>query len=146
MSTNPAHLAAQAAVAASTSVAPAMQALQDQLAMALQKIQEQAAMLDALKPPKLPNSCIYHSVSQHIKVPIMRAPGHCEFVQFVRGQLETKDPAVIAVIEAAIRAGGSGFSHGPAEEPPEVAEMQADMAQMAASSHAKMIAAGEKTA
>lgn len=126
----------------------AMVAMQDQLAAALQLIADQAAQIAALtpKPPEPITARIYYSSLPFIKVPIMRAPGFCDFVQFVAGSLETSDPAVIAVMEAAVNTQGSGFSLGPVVQPPEIAEMQQDMATMAASSHAKMIAAGEKTA
>lgn len=121
-----------------------IQNLQSQLAAALQAIEK-------LAPPaaeKLPSGpVVYFSSSAFIKVPIMRSPGYCDHVQFIKGRLETSDPAVIAVMEATIKAGGSGFYHGtPPETTREEETMKADMAASAASAHAKMLAAGEKTA
>ena len=119
--------------------------LQDQLAAALQALSDLSPK-DAL-PAAPVNPIIYHSSSPFIKVPIMRAPGFCDFVQFINGSLETSDPAVIAVLEAAIKSQGSGFFHGtPPETDASREAVAAVLAAMAAAAHAKMLAAGEKTA
>lgn len=136
-----------AAVAAITGNNPQVDLLQNQLALALQKIAELSALVP--KPvdpaaPVLPK--IYFSVTPFINVPIMRAPGHCTNVTFVAGILETSDPVVQAVLEAAITAGGSGFSHGPAIGTDEYENLRSnDMNEIASRAHARMIGAGEKT-
>jgi hypothetical protein len=141
--------AAKAAVAAGASTPPDMTALQDQLAAAMQIIADQAAMLHSLQNPPAPEKPAmrgYFSSSPFIRVPIMRGPGYCDSVQFIAGKLETDDPAVIAVLDAAIASQGSGFSRQPVVEAPELQEMRADISHLASVAHAKMVAAGEKTA
>lgn len=119
--------------------------LQDQLAAALQALSDLAPK-DAL-PAAPVTPVIYHSSSPFIKVPIMRAPGFCDFVQFINGSLETSDPAVIASMEATIKTQNSGFYHGkPPETDASREAVAADLANAAAAAHAKMLAAGEKTA
>jgi hypothetical protein len=76
----------------------------------------------------------------------MRAPGHCEKVQFIGGLLETKDPAVIDVIDKAITAGGSGFGRQAVTAGPEEAEMKADIKALAEVAQTKMVKAGLATA
>lgn len=138
----------QAAAAEAAQIAQ----LQDQLAAALQVIADQSAYIAANKPADIPVAkpdapIRYFSSIPFIKVPIMRAPGYCEAVQFVGGILDTSDPAVISVMDAAIRAGGSGFSK---EVKPEVGEdvlqMRADVMNSAAIAQGKMVAAGLPTA
>ena len=88
----------------------------------------------------------YHSSIPFIRVPVMRAPGHCEFVQFLAGTMETSDPAVIAVMEAAIVSGGSGFSHAPVTGVgADVKLMQADIKKLAETAQTKMVNAGLST-
>ena len=148
MSTNPAHVAAQQAVAAGTATPPAMQALQDQLAAALQLIADQAAKLEALEPksPVPGVEVLYYSSAPFMRVPIMRAPGQCDDVQFAGGKLQTSDLAVIQVLDKMCAVKGTGVSRAPVEVEPEVAVMRADLTAMAEKSHAKMLAAGERTA
>lgn len=133
-----------------TAVAPNAQVaqLQDQLAQAMQMIAQQAAQLQFLKPAPVEKVelKLYYSALPFINVPIMRAPGYCENVTFVGGRLETADPAVQAVLNAAIAAGGSGFSHGPIiGEASDVTEMKADIMSLAAAAQGKMVAAGQAT-
>ncbi len=125
-----------------------IKALQDQLAAALQLVQDQAAKLEALQPkaPEPGVEILYYSSTPFIRVPIMREPGHCTDVQFVAGKLQTSDPAVIKVLDKMCAVKGTGVSRAPLEDEPEHAVMRADLDQLAKASHAKMIAAGEKTA
>lgn len=124
--------------------------LQEQLALALAKVEEQAAQIAALTAPppvrEKPAIKAYFSSLPFIKVPIMRAPGFCDSVQFIAGKLETDDPAVIAVLDKMCATPGTGFGHGVVEEAPELSEMRADIRNLAEVAHAKMVAAGEKTA
>lgn len=139
--------AATAAIAPATPVvAPAESELAAQLAAANRLIADLQTQL-APAVPAVSETRIYHSALPFIKVPIMRAPGHCVPVQFIAGSLETSDPAVIEVLEAAIAAGGSGFTHAVNKVVSEEEElMRADLAGVASAAHAKMLAAGEKTA
>lgn len=136
---------AAAAIIAGTN--PQVELLQNQLALALQKIAELSAQVPKPVEPGAPvKARVYYSVTPFINVPIMRAPGHCTNVTFVAGILETTDPAVQAVMEAAITAGGSGFSHGPVEGTDEYERLRSnDMSGIAARTHARMLGAGEKT-
>lgn len=118
-------------------------ALQNQLAHAMQVIAGKAvATVVPLDEPVL-----FHSASPHIRFPINRVPGHCEFFHFVGGRYSTSDPAEVKALDAAIAAGGSGFSRAPIVGPSaEEVEMRADVLAAAAVVQKKMIAAGEKTA
>lgn len=138
--------AATASVAMQTATtAPDASDLASQLAAANRRIAELQATLEPVK--QVGDIRIYHSSIPFIRVPIMRAPGHCTNVQFIAGVMETSDPAVIEVMEAAILAGGSGFSHAINNTPNEAEQvMRADLANLAATAHKKMVAAGEKTA
>lgn len=144
-----ARTAALAAVAANTGTPPEMAAMQEQLAAALQIVADQAEMLHKLQnpaPAEQPEMRAYCSNLPFITLQIMRGAGHCVPVQFIGGRLETKDPVVIAQLEAMIATQNSGFSHEPMPELPELREMRADISNLAHVAHAKMIAAGEKTA
>lgn len=139
--------AATASVAMQTAaVVPDASDLASQLAAANRRISELQTQLEPVDPV-VGDTRIYHSSIPFIRVPIMRAPGHCTNVQFIAGVMETSDPAVIEVMEAAILAGGSGFSHAVDKTPNEAEQvMRADLANLAATAHKKMVAAGEKTA
>lgn len=138
--------AATASVAMqSATTTPDANDIASQLAAANRRIAELQSQLAPVEV--VGDTRIYHSSIPFIRVPIMRAPGHCTNVQFIAGVMETSDPAVIEVMEAAITAGGSGFSHA-IDTTPNAAEqvMRADLANLAAIAHKKMVAAGEKTA
>lgn len=121
----------------------ALELLQEELASTKAAL---AALTNPAKDTGPVDPVTYHSVAPFIRVPIMRAPGSCSDVQFTGGKLTTDDPVVIAVMEATIRTGGSGFSHAPISTGADVADMRADLANLAATNHAKLIKAGLPTA
>ena len=117
--------------------------LQAQLAQAMNIIAGKA--VDTVQP--LAEPVTFHSSSPHIRFPIMRQPGHCEFLVFVGGKFTTKNPVEVKLIDAAIEAGGSGFSRAPIETiSDEEKQMRADVFNDAAIAQKKMVAAGQSTA
>lgn len=115
------------------------------------KLAAALAELELLKAPKSSSVKVaaktYHSATPFIRFPIMCAPGHCESVQFIGGKLETTDSAVQAAVEAAIAAGGSGFSFAPiVGESEEQKRMRADVRKSAEIAQTKAVAAGIATA
>lgn len=121
--------------------------LQAQLAQAMAALGAKTVAAIAPEVSKPVGARLYSCVNKFMRVPIMRAPGHCEFVEFVAGKLETSDPAVIDVLEKMIAAGGSGVTHGTeVEELPENEVMKSDVRASAEAAHNKMVAAGLPTA
>lgn len=99
--------------------------------------------------PELPDTTpkLYFSSQPFTTVHVMVAPGQCEAIQFINGALETSRPEVKAELDKIVKIPGSGVSLLPPEGvTAEVIRMREDVASAAAAAHAKMLAAGEKTA
>lgn len=119
-------------------------ALQAQLAQALGII----ATLSPAAVAAVEGERTYHSNVPFVKIQVMKGPGICEPFQFRAHKLTTDDPHAIAFLEAAIRAGNSGFSHAPIPKTlsAEEVEMRADVRKAAVTARDKMVAAGESVA
>lgn len=118
--------------------------LQAQLAQALQVI---ADLSPKAPPPAVEKR--YYSRAPFCNIHVMTAQGVCEQLQFIAGALDTKDPGVQQQLDAVARVPGGAisteniFGHVKLAE---VTEMQDDLAKIAASSHARMLASGLPTA
>ena len=109
-------------------------------------LQAQIAKLAPPAPGPVGKKLYFNSIP-FCSVQIMRSPGHCEAVNFVAGQLETDDPVVQAALDLICnRPGGTVTSDNSDPLAAENAAMRADLANLAAIAHKKVVDAGLSTA
>ena len=89
----------------------------------------------------------YYTNIPNSGIMVQVGPAQCERVEFKGDTLHTTDPAVIAYLDAIVDKPGSGiYSRSHRHVSQEVQQMRDELNSMARQHHAKMLAAGEKTA
>jgi hypothetical protein len=89
----------------------------------------------------------YYSNVPFVTIQVMRGPGVCEAFQFRGGVLTTDDADVLKQLDQAVDKYGSGITSIPVGGISLEEKLVADDVRKAAEiAHAKMVAAGEKTA